>query len=224
MKNSRTGRLIRFFLLLAMLIFLTACGKDEKDEKTQATHWEAIPEDHQLPKEAPQARPSGGSTSSAQTSQQQTADAAAAASSVNDAGAQTDDAAEDTKPEEKDQESGASDSGREAGSGQQKFSGKYAAFGVYLDGQYVLTDTVKGWSVELLKDGTGYLYLGEKHQGPVSEWREDGGTLTVKAGAKVFDGSSHVEEGVVRLDFGDGMVVAFAASDEVIAGLRTTTL
>ena len=214
-KRGKRHGLYTLLLLLILLTLLSACGKDEakgESQKAQSVGWETIP---------------GREQAGVAASSGQTAGLAAGAeapqlpaSAVQEEKAS--DAQEDASSAESAEEAEAEEEPADSGSG---LAGKYASFGVYLNGQYYRDNVVNGWSVELLKDGTGYLYLGEKHQGPVSAWHADEkGALSVTAGCKTFAGASSIENGILRLDFGDGMVIAFAVSDEVIAGLETIAL
>ena len=219
--NRLAGRIrkntaVHFFLLLIALTLLSACGKggEERDleQPSQGVGWEAIPTGPEgAVSSAPQAAEAGSTSPSVETAQPEETQ-----QDVAEVPQETDLEATEEEKEAENAPQGAE--------GDQKHAGKYHSFGAYISGRYYRDDVVKGWSLELNPDGQGYLYLGEKHQGPVSAWQvSDTGALSVTAGNRTFAGASHLENGVLRLDFGDGMVIAFASSEEVIAGLDIST-
>lgn len=83
--------------------------------------------------------------------------------------------------------------------------------------RYVDMDTYAGSYVRLDPDGTGYLYLGEDNQGPITRWSRDGEALTFDAGVSRFD--AVIEDGLMTLDM-DGFQVCFAAAGADTSGIK----
>jgi len=227
--SARRNTILHIFLLFFALTLLSACGRDgdERDleRPSQGVGWEAIPTGPEgAAPTAPQAAEAGSTSPSAETSRPEESQQGSAAEATELTGDEDGAEAPEGEGTEASEEEKEAEVTPEASDGNSKHAGKYHSFGAYLNGRYYRDDVVKGWSLELNPDGQGYLYLGEKHQGPVSAWQvSDAGALSVTAGSKTFAGASHLENGVLRLDFGDGMVIAFASSEEVIAGLDIST-
>ena len=75
-----------------------------------------------------------------------------------------------------------------------RFSGAYIEsimnYGVELQpvrDRYIEYDSPSGNKVTLNADGTGYLYLGDDNQGPVSSWSLDGTALKLSAGVQLVE-------------------------------------
>ena len=86
---------------------------------------------------------------------------------------------------------------------------------------YVAAD-YDSYSVRLNADGTGYLFLGDNNQGPIDSWSLDGSLLKFQAGVSVFDGT--VIDGIMTLDFGDGLFLVFAAPGADTAAIENQTV
>ena len=83
---------------------------------------------------------------------------------------------------------------------------------------YVAAD-YDSYSVRLNADGTGYLFLGDNNQGPIDSWSLDGSLLKFQAGVSVFDGT--VIDGIMTLDFGDGLFLVLRRRGRILRRLRT---
>lgn len=91
------------------------------------------------------------------------------------------------------------------------YADTYTCIGLCLDGQYLSNDDCASWTTTLDADGGGSLDWGKDNRGPISEWSVEDGKLTIKAGVSVIDGS--IADGVMLLNFGDGLIMAFAGRD-----------
>ena len=106
-----------------------------------------------------------------------------------------------------------------------RFSGAYIEsimnYGVELQpvrDRYIEYDSPSGNKVTLNADGTGYLYLGDDNQGPVSSWSLDGTALKLSAGVSDFDGT--IDNGLMTLVFDDGFSLVFAAPGTDVSSLK----
>ncbi len=88
------------------------------------------------------------------------------------------------------------------------YAGLYTYLGYFVDRQFVVDEEMISWSVNLKKDGTGYLYWGEDNQGPISEWSMEDGYLLIHAGISEIEGT--IANHVMLLLMGDGIAIGWA--------------
>ncbi|MBR2761991.1 MAG: hypothetical protein IKD66_12595 [Solobacterium sp.] len=108
------------------------------------------------------------------------------------------------------QASAAPDNGTAAAETVKEFAadGKYTSLGMQVKDYIVTDDSATGLKIELNKDGTGSLDFGGGNAGPVSSWSESNGNFSMQAGVSDFTGT--LKNGILDLDFGDGLVIVFA--------------
>ena len=88
--------------------------------------------------------------------------------------------------------------------------------------RYIEYDSPSGNKVTLNADGTGYLYLGDDNQGPVSSWSLDGTALKLSAGVSDFDGT--IDNGLMTLVFDDGFSLVFVAPGTDVSSLKPISI
>ena len=123
-----------------------------------------------------------------------------------------------------------------AGQSLESFAGEYTFFcsrfsAAYMDkmfglggavndipDQYVSMPEMEGQTVTLKPDGTGYLYWGEKNQGPIDWWKMEGIAISFQAGVSIIEGT--IDRGLMTLVLDDGFAVCFAVPDAKITGIE----
>ena len=96
--------------------------------------------------------------------------------------------------------------------------GIYYCLGMETNGSVIKTESLADYTIELTGDGAGTLYFGEDNQGPITSWSSDNGKFTMKAGVSDFEGE--LSNGIMHLDFGDGLVLIFAKKDADTSSLN----
>ncbi len=94
--------------------------------------------------------------------------------------------------------------------------GLYTYIGYSVNGRYIHDETQATWSVNLRKDGKGYLFWGEDNQGETT-WSMSDGKLVINAGISVIEGV--IEDGVMQLDMGDGIIIGWAGPNTDLSKL-----
>jgi len=100
--------------------------------------------------------------------------------------------------------------------------GTYRILGMHMDDAIVMSDSMKGHYLELKSDGTGTLYFGEDNNGPISSWSAENGKFSMQAGVSDFSGT--IQNGILDLDLGDNMVLAFAKDGADTSSLNIMSL
>ncbi len=111
---------------------------------------------------------------------------------------------------------------QEAPAAEEKDTGTYNIKGISLDGYIVEVEEMKGEYIEFEENGGGYLYFGDDNKGPISEWSNENGTFSMKAGISDFTGD--MKDGILMLDFGDDIIACFAKDSADLSGLKIITL
>ena len=92
--------------------------------------------------------------------------------------------------------------------------GSYTGFAYQILDYYMGVPDPKP-TLTLEDDGTGYMTIGEDG-GPVTEWSVENGTITLVSGGQTLSGP--VEDGILMLDFGVGVVACYAAEGADLSG------